>query len=641
MAAIRLSGVSKQFGPREILREVTLELHPGEIVGLVGPNGAGKTTLFRLIAGHIPPDTGTVTRSRDLLVGYLEQEPRVDPSATLHDEVLSAFAEVLALEQRMHQLSEQISRTAAGACQDDLLQQYDGLQARFESAGGYAYEQRLREILGGLGFSESDRHLPVSVLSGGQKCRAALAKLLLNDNEYLLLDEPTNHLDLDAVRWLERFLAGHHGGAAIISHDRYLLDRVASRIVLLENLRVKSYSGNYSTFAETRETERLTQQRQFEKDAAFIAKERDYIARYGAGQRARQARGRKTRLERRIEQGEFVQEQVQNRRTMRLRIDAQSAAAHEVLQVEGLAKSFGEKSLIRGLSLRVTAGQRVGVIGPNGCGKSTLLRLLLGKLKPDAGRVEFARKLQIGYFAQDSGELDLQRTILDHIAADCPDCTETELRGLLGAFLFSGDDVFKPVSALSGGEQSRLRLIRLLLGSPNMLLLDEPTNHLDIASREALEAALEDYSGTLLVVSHDRYFLDRVVDRVLSLRSDGARLIEGNYTTYIETLEREAQQHAERVAAAHRTAAAAKRSRASPAADMGKPVRCSPYAKLKLEELEQRIMDREDRITALNARFGEADVYRDAGQVAALRSELAAIQQELAELEQAWSERVE
>ncbi len=638
MAAIHLSNVCKQFGPREVLRDVTLELHAGQIVGLVGPNGAGKTTLFKLIAGLLQPDSGVVTRARDLPIGYLEQEPRVELSATLHDEVLGAFADVLALERRMHTLSEMISRTAVGPAQDELLAEYDTLTARFETAGGYTYEQRLREILGGLGFSDRDRQRPMAVLSGGEKCRAALARLLLNDSEYLLLDEPTNHLDLDAVRWLERFLAGHHGGALIISHDRYLLDRVAQRIVLLEDARVKCYAGNYSTFVETRATDRITQERQFEKDAAEVARQREYIARYGAGQRARQARGRRTRLERRLAAGEFVQQRPAQQRSLRLSFESDAPPAHEVLRVEGLAKSFGDKPLFRDLSFRVTATQRLGIIGPNGCGKSTLFRTLLGQMDPDAGTVEFARRLQIGYFAQDSGELDGQRTVLEEIAAQRPQWTETEVRGLLGAFLFSGDDVFEPIGALSGGEQSRLRLIRLILQSPNVLLLDEPTNHLDIASREALEEALDDYPGTILVISHDRYFLDRVVDRVLSLRPGGARLIDGNYTTYVETLEREQREADEQAAAAQAAAARPMPGEAGRTRTSAGPR--SPFAKWTLEAIEQRIMELEGQIALLNERFGQPDVYRDASRIAALRAELAAHQQELAELEAAWSDRV-
>jgi len=358
MGTIRFQNVAKQFGGQIVLADVTLELHSGQSTALVGANGAGKTTLFRLITGAQTPDSGTVTCSRGLDVGYLAQEPEVRGDVTLRAAVTEAFTELIALEQKLHALAEQMAAEHDSPELADHMAEYDRINARFEAAGGYGFEQRVDEILGGLGFAKSDYELPVRVLSGGQKCRAALAKLLLQERQFLLLDEPTNHLDIDAVRWLEKFLANYHGGAVIISHDRYLLDRVAERTIEVANARATSYTGNYSRYVETRELHRKTQARQYEKDKAFIEKERAYIAKHLAGQRTRQAQGRRTRLERQLAAGELTTSLPgADRRAAALRfddVDISGQEGKEIVRVDGLAKAFGEKRLFADLSLAST-----------------------------------------------------------------------------------------------------------------------------------------------------------------------------------------------------------------------------------------------------------------------------------------------
>ncbi|MBI4718585.1 MAG: ABC-F family ATP-binding cassette domain-containing protein [Planctomycetes bacterium] len=432
MGVVTVHGVSKQYGTKVVLDGVSLELHSGETVGLVGANGAGKTTLFRLIAGVEPPDTGTVTRARGLEVGYLEQEPAVALDRSLHDEVGSVFDELLALERRMHEVSEELA-----ACHDqphaaELMAAYDRLHAQFVAAGGHTFETRLHEILGGLGFSSADYALSMAVLSGGQKCRAALAKLLLEDKPFLLLDEPTNHLDIDAVRWLEKFLAGHRGGAVVISHDRYLLDRLCDRIVEVEHRRTASYPGNYSNFAQVKAVRLLTQERQYEKDAEFIRKERDFIARHLAGQRSKEAKGRRTRLERRMSAGEFVTEAPQARRRARIAFDRSEVRGGEVLRCDDLAMAYGAKRLFSGVSLQVHAGDRLGITGPNGTGKTTLLKIILGDIQPAEGAVERDARVRVGYYGQEHLELDENRTIVDEIRAARTDFTEPQARSYLG-----------------------------------------------------------------------------------------------------------------------------------------------------------------------------------------------------------------
>lgn len=644
MGLIQIQKVRKQLGGRVVLDELSLDLHSGEKVGLIGANGAGKTTLFKLITGALKPDWGTVTISRGLEVGYLPQEPQVEAGRTLHDEVLSAFAEVLEFEQKLHEISERMATTPAGGALDELMERYDRTNAEFVTAGGYSYEQRLEAILHGLGFSPGDYSKSMGVLSGGQKCRAALAKLLLAESQFLLLDEPTNHLDIDAVRWLEKFLAGHRGGAVIISHDRYLLDRVADRIVEIEHGRVKSYPGNYSAYVEQRDVQRLTQERQFEKDRAFIEKERAFIQRHMGSQRTAEARGRRTRLERRTKSGEFTLERPGEQRKVSIRFeddDGPSLAGRDVLEIGGLAKAYGDHRLFSELSLKVEAEQRLGITGPNGTGKSTLLKIAMGQISADEGTHRFAPKATVGYFAQDTTELDPQRTIVDEVLAVRKELKEAGARSYAARFLFRDDDPFKLIGSLSGGEQSRVRLMKLILASPNLLLLDEPTNHLDIASREVLEEALLEFPGTIVAVSHDRYFLDRLCNRLLVLRSDGHVVFEGNYSAYIEQTERE---KAGAEAAAEK--AKAKSGSRRPARDSDevakKPNKAkSRFAKKSVEEIEAFIIEREAKLEEIHARFGAPEVYSDGAAVTKLQAEFDGIKAELQEAEAEWYSRGE
>ncbi len=628
MAVIQIQKVRKQLGGQVVLNDLSIDLHPGEKVGLVGPNGAGKTTIFKLITAALIPDAGTVTMSRGTQIGYLPQEPIIEPGRTLHDEVLSAFTDLLELEKRQHDLTEEMSHTPPGPALDDLMARYDRANDEFIAAGGYTYEQRLEAILHGLGFADADYVKQLGVLSGGQKCRAALAKLLLADSQFLLLDEPTNHLDIDAVRWLERFLANHHGGAVIISHDRYLLDRVADRIVEVDRGMAKSYPGNYTAYLKQRDVERLTQERQFEKDQAFIDKERAFIQRHMGSQRTAEARGRRTRLARRLGAGEFTLEKPGEHRRVSIRFEDDGATleGRDILEISELAKAYGDHKLFAGLSLIVPYGERLGITGPNGTGKSTLLKIVMGQVPADAGTSRLASKASVGYFAQDIGELDPERTILEELLAIRPDLKEGGARDYAARFLFRNDDVFKLIRLLSGGEQSRVRLMKLILSNPNVLLLDEPTNHLDIPSREVLEEALLEFPGTIIAVSHDRYFLDRLTERLLVLRADGHVIARGNYTAYIEQLE----QNKTAAEAAATKAKTTERATAAPA-KAAKPK--SRFAKMKFDELEAFIIEREAKLESVHARFGDPTVYADGAAVAKLRAEFDALKTELAEAE--------
>ncbi len=635
MGSVSVQGVTKQFGSQIVLDNVSLDINSGETIGMVGPNGAGKTTLFKIIAGLMEPDTGTVTSSRGLQIGYLAQDPDVDSSRTLYDEVSSVFSGLFALEQRLHSLSEQMAADHGSGKLDELMHEYDRVNAQFIAAGGYAHEQKLSEILGGLGFSQDDRSLPVSALSGGQRCRAALAKLLLQDRQLLLLDEPTNHLDIDAVRWLEKFLAGHHGGAVIISHDRYLLDRLADKIVEVDRRKTSSFPGNYSTYAKAKALRELTLERQYEKDAEFIEKERAFIAKHLAGQRTKEAQGRRARLERRIAAGGFVLEKPEAKKKLKLSFGDDVQENGTVMRVDNLSKRYGDKVLFSALDVQVDAGKRLGITGPNGTGKTTLLRILLDKVAPDDGEFEFQSKTSIGYYSQDAEGLHPENTVLEEIVTSDNGLTEQSARSLLGSFNFKGNDVFKKQENLSGGEQSRLRLIKLLLSAPNVLVLDEPTNHLDIASREALEEALDSFPGVIITVSHDRYFLDKIADQLLVIRPNLHEHCLGNYSDYIK--QKDAQQA---VAAQSKEPGKGKKTkRGKKEAKQSGPT--SKFDSYSIDALEETIVEHEELLAEMTEQFADPELGKDSEALAELQEKFARIKEELALAEQAWSERAE
>jgi len=636
MGSVHLQQVAHQYGGQIVLSDVTCEVRTGEIAGLVGPNGAGKTTLLRIITGAIVPETGRVSRSRGLRIGYLAQEPVFDAARTLRDEVASAFDHVHTLEKELHDTADAIADAKNDEERQGLMRAYDRLHAHIDAAGGYRQTERIGEVLGGLGFSAVELDLPIGVLSGGQKSRAALAKLLLCDDDLLLLDEPTNHLDIDAVRFLERFLANHPGGALIVSHDRYLLDRVTTRIIEIDRTKVRSFTGNYSRYSETRDRERLTHERQRDKDADFIRKERSFIAQHMAGQRTREAQGRRKRLERRLAAGEFVLEAPRAAVALQMAFDDVDRLDGTLIRADGLSKGFGGAPLFDDLRLNINAGDFLGITGPNGTGKTTLLRILGGELPADGGECFFHTRARIGYFAQEVTAPQDQQTVLDTVLREHAGIGEQRCRDLLARFGFRGDSVFKTRVQLSGGEHSRLRLLMLLLDAPNVLLLDEPTNHLDITAREALEGALTDYPGTVVAVSHDRYFLDRLVDQLLVLRPGRHEFHSGNYTSYIAASEAEKAAAKEARDVATRSIEPSKQSAPAPSARA-----TAAYDRLSIEEIEEMISRSESRIAEMNERFGDATVYRNSEALNELHAALDAERETLRVLEAAWEERAE
>jgi len=537
---LTVNDLAKTYVTDEIFRNVTFQINEREHVALVGINGAGKSTILRVIAGIEHPSAGSVTFATGLRVTYLPQEARFDSPRTVREEALTAFESVIAESERMREIEHQMS-TAADAELEALLEEYDRLQHRFEAAGGYDFEHRTDEVLSGLGFTLEQFNDRVNMLSGGQKTRVALAKALLADPDLLLLDEPTNHLDLAMLEWLETFLRSWHGACMIVSHDRYFLDRVTTRTMEVAFGVLEDYPAPYNRYLDLRVERYERRLKEYEEQQAFIARTEEFIRKYKAGQRAREAKGRQTRLDRleRIARPQQHQE-------LNIKMQAAVRSGRIVLTTTPLAAGYTDtdangkpeaKVLLESPSLTIERGDRVGLIGPNGAGKSTFLKTVIGEIPALKGRVDFGTNVKIGYYAQAHEQLPRNGTPLSVIMNVQP-MGEEFARTYLGRFLFSEDDVFKQVDSLSGGERSRLALAMLLLQQANFLILDEPTNHLDIASRETLEEMLSSFDGTVLFVSHDRFFIDRIATRIWAVEESKVTAHLGNYTDYQRALGR-------------------------------------------------------------------------------------------------------
>jgi ATP-binding cassette, subfamily F, member 3 len=529
---LTVSELEKRFITELIFSDVSFQVSEGEHVGIVGPNGTGKSTLLKIIAGTEHPSDGTVATPRGLRITYLAQEARFESDHTVREEARDAFAPLHALRERMTEIEHALGTTGDDGALEALMTEYDAASVAFETGGGYDIDYRTDAVLHGLGFDESNWDMRVRTLSGGQKTRVALAKALLEAPDLLLLDEPTNHLDLAALEWLETFLTGHRGAFIVVSHDRYFLDKVTSRTLDLAFGQLEDYPAGYGRYLTLREERMARRLKEYEAQQEFINRTEEFIRKYKAGQRAREAKGRATRLARlpRLQRPQETEK-------LRLSIASDLRSGRVVLGTDELRigyKSGGsELELVRTPELEVQRGDRVALIGPNGGGKTTLLRTLLGDVPTLGGRFYFGTNVRPAYYAQGHESLPLDRTALETILEGHP-MSEESARNLLGRFLFSEDDVFKPVSALSGGERSRLALAKLTLARANFLILDEPTNHLDIMAREALEGVLDEYDGTLLIVSHDRYFIDKLATQVWAIGDDRRiRTYLGNYTDYV------------------------------------------------------------------------------------------------------------
>lgn len=526
---VKIQEVSKSFGDQIVLANINFYINVKERIGLVGPNGAGKTTLLRCLTGELLPDKGQVVLTSGARVGYLAQGADLPEHQNVWETMLSEFQDLSDLRMQIALLEQEMSNPQVYENPQDLKQvlaAYSSMTTKYEYAGGYSFEARIKAVVGGLGFGEADLQRAIKEFSGGQKTRLALAKMLLREPDLVILDEPTNYLDMKAVEWLESFLTQYPGAVLVVSHDRYFLDQVAERILDLENGQISAYYGNYSRFAEQKALKTASMEKEYAKQQVTIEKTKEFIRRNHAGQNYRQAKSRENRLERMARL-----EKPHQSRWFSFRLTPLAASADKVLSAKDLAVGYNSEPVISGLNMEILRGERVALLGENGSGKTTLIKCILGILHPLAGNIVLGQRVKTGYFAQEHETLNREATLLDEILKNSP-TTLDRARNLLGQFMFSGDEVYKKIGQLSGGERTRLMLAKLCLTGANFLLLDEPTNHLDIKAREVLEEVFLEYPGTILMVSHDRYFLNRLVDRILELEDGILKEYPGNYDYY-------------------------------------------------------------------------------------------------------------
>ncbi|MCG3181460.1 MAG: putative ABC transporter ATP-binding protein YheS [Phycisphaerae bacterium] len=642
MSLIQLKEIHVSFGPQVVLEGVDLVVHPGDRMGIVGPNGAGKSSLLSVILGRVRPQIGQVVTARHLTLGHLPQEVAVRESVTLHDYLRSAFASTERLAQAIDDVGEQL----ADAEPDErpaLMKRLARLQTELDAAGGYHYESRIGQVSAGLGLEAIEPDRPLSQMSGGQVTRAALARLLLTEPDLLLLDEPTNHLDLAAVEWLEGFLRDYAGTMIVVSHDRYLLGQVVNKVLHVQDRGLRLYAMGFAEYVQTRKVHRLQQQRDYDKQQEFIAKEREFINRFRSGQRAKEARGRETRLERRIKSGELTVERPDADREFAFDFHVDQPGGDMIVRCSELSKAYGPNVLFDRFEWEVTRGQKVALMGPNGVGKTTLIQMLMNRVQPDSGKARLFENLDVAYFDQHQAELAGDHSVLEHMKSAAA-LNAQQVRNMLAAFGFRGDAVDKPVSVLSGGEKNRLTLLAMVLGNHQVLVMDEPTNHLDISAREALEEALSAYPGTLIMASHDRYFLDRVADHLLILGPGGRHeYIEGGYSQWQRILaEREARKR-QVEADAKRSAARARKAQpdaARPQAGADWPEELRPLAKLSLSRLEEKIMELEFALEELHNQFNDPAIYADPARLAEVGRRIPERQAELKRYNAAWELKV-
>ena len=630
-------GISKSFGEKVILNDASFHIEEREKAALIGNNGAGKTTLLRIIMNEISADSGQVVLMKDKKIGYLAQYQDVSGHRTVYEELLTTKQYIIDMEDRMRAIEVQM-KNASGEELDRLMNTYTRLTHEFELENGYAYKSELMGVLKGLGFTDEDFAKQVETLSGGQKTRVALGKLLISKPDILLLDEPTNHLDMESISWLETYLLNYPGAVFIVSHDRYFLDKVVTKVIEIDAAQVRMYSGNYSAYAEKKAQLRdaqykayLNQQRDIKHQEAVIVK----LKSFNREKSIRRAESREKMLGKiqRIEKPTEVQSQ------MRLSLEPRVVSGNDVLTVEELSKSFPEQTLFTDISFQIKRGERVALIGNNGTGKTTMLKILNDLIPADSGTFSLGSKVQIGYYDQEHHVLHAEKTIFEEISDTYPTLTETEIRNMLAAFLFTGDDVFKVISSLSGGERGRVSLAKLMLSEANFLILDEPTNHLDIASKEILEEALNSYTGTVFYVSHDRYFINQTATRILELTNQAVVNYIGDYDYYLEKKEELTEKYApvqqETVTMQETAPATTSEGKLTWQQQKEEQAR-KRKQEAELKKTEARIEELETRDKEIDETLVLPDVCTNVGRCAELSREKDKIQQELEELYEKW-----
>ncbi len=592
MIVLGCNNVSLSFGTDKILENINFSIQDSDKAGIIGVNGAGKSTLFKIISGSLQPDGGEVFLAKGRRVGYLEQNTTFSSENTVLDEVMSMYSVLIQMEARLKTLEESISKERDDEVLSSLMKEYSRLSDEFSRSGGYEYNSRVKGVLHGLGFNENQFNLSVQALSGGQKTRLALVKALLDEPDLLLLDEPTNHLDISSLEWLEYYLTSYKKSVIIISHDRYFLDRTVNRIIELENCNASIFAGNYSSYMKYKEEARKIQQKHFEMQQKEIAKMEAFIEQQRRWNREKNIVAAESR-QKAIDRIEKIDAPKNLPQKIRIKFRSGIISGNDVLFVEDLCKEYPGKQLFSNISFKLRKNEKVFLLGPNGCGKSTMIKIIAGRLEASDGTFEYGHNVRIGYYDQEQEELDESKTILDELWDANENLTNTQIRNVLAMFLFQGEDVFKPISKLSGGEKGRVSLAKLMLSDANLLILDEPTNHLDINSREALEDALLGFDGTILAVSHDRYFIDKMATRILEFENKTLRDIDGNYSFYLNYKSKPEKYGAPDV---QEKASAAKQEFLE-----------SKEEKAKQRRLEKQLADTENEITTSEERLKKID----------------------------------
>lgn len=636
--------ISKAFVENQVLKNVSFHIEDHEKAAIVGINGAGKTTLLRIIVGEMTPDDGQGVLARDKTLGYLAQNSTVDTSHTIYEELLSVKADLLRLEEKIRECENNMKH-AEGDALEDLMKQYTSLTHAFETGGGYLYRSELVGVLKGLGFTEDEFSKPVATLSGGQKTRVALGRLLLQNPDLIILDEPTNHLDMNSIAWLETYLLNYKGAVLIVSHDRYFLDRIAGKVIEIDQSKATTFMGNYSDYAVKKEQLRVAAWNAYMNQQREIKHQEEVIEKLKSFNREKSIKRAESR-EKMLDKIEVIEKPSEVRTDMKLTLTPRILSGNDVLTVEHLSKSFDSHKLFTDVNFEIKRGEHVAIIGDNGSGKTTLLKILNGLVPADQGTFRLGSNVEIGYYDQEHHVLHSEKTLFEEISDDYPYLNNTQIRNVLAAFLFTGEDVFKRISDLSGGERGRVSLAKLVLSNANFLILDEPTNHLDIMSKEILEDALNGYEGTILYVSHDRYFINRTAHRILDLTEGQFVSYVGNYDYYLEkhdTVMAAIEASTPQSADADNTAAT---KAAESEVKLDWKAQKEEQARLRkkendLKKCEEKIAELEARISEIDTEMSDPAIGTQVAKLQELSKEQAACQEQLEKLYEQWEELAE
>lgn len=630
------NNISKSFGTDVIIKSCSFNIEDHEKAAIVGINGAGKSTLLKIITGIEPADTGLVTLAKDKTLGYLAQQQNLGSDNTIYDELLSVKQYILDMEKELRSIEKRMN-TADGDELENLMKKYSDLNHRFEMENGYAYKSEITGVLKGLGFSEEDFTLNVNTLSGGQKTRVALGRLLLAKPDIILLDEPTNHLDMESIRWLENYLLNYNGAVLIVAHDRYFLDKIVSKIIELDNGVATVFSGNYTDYAAKKAILRNMKLKEYLNQQREIKHQEDVITKLKQFNREKSIKRAESR-EKMLDKIEIVDKPQELNDKMNIKLEPNVVSGNDVLTISGLSKSFDDVTLFDNIDIEIKRGERVALIGNNGTGKTTILKLINGIIEPDSGSIYLGAKVNIGYYDQEHHVLDPDKTIFDEIRDAYPDLNNTQIRNTLAAFLFTNEDVFKYIRDLSGGEKGRVSLAKLMLSNANFLILDEPTNHLDIVSKEILENALNNYTGTVLFVSHDRYFINAAATRIIELSNKTVVNYIGNYDYYLEKRDILSAKPINTVSSAD--IEHAKEAADSKASWQEEKVKQAQLKKIKneLKRTEERIANIEERIDKLDNMYADPAISSDTAKLMEIHTEKEELSKELDKLYDRWGE---